>query len=66
MEVRVVQKSEPTSLPWTRLGQVGIHVWPDNWKMKTPDFLREFTRGHIEVYCLARARDAVRGIVVSK
>jgi hypothetical protein len=28
---------------------VAIHVWPDNWGMKTTEFLKKFIREHIEV-----------------
>lgn len=27
---------------------VGFHVWPDNWNLKTTEFMKEFIRGHIE------------------
>ncbi len=27
--------------------QVGMHVWPDNWGMKSPDFQKSFIESHL-------------------
>jgi hypothetical protein len=47
----------PDNLASSSIDYVGIHVWPDNWLMKTPGFLQQFFRGHVEVSAPPRVRN---------
>jgi mannan endo-1,4-beta-mannosidase len=40
---RRVTRARPASLAL----QVGMHVWPDNWGMKSPDFQKSFIESHL-------------------
>ena len=39
----------PSNMESWAVDYVSVHVWPDNWKVKTVTFLQAFIRDHVEV-----------------